>query len=175
MSANMNRAARRAQERQRQQQRNAKNAATFSKVLQGCSVITPDLADAVMLRAHAAFDELRNARPKDDLTAHSLMHILADTINTALVRAEAINPAIEPLLNLAVEAMQRADDRQATCGRYGFDGPGLQAIRDALDIYEEILRNSSEKQMIDAEAEGHRRAMRQFREQQQQEDTLPPA
>jgi hypothetical protein len=171
----MNRAARRAMRLQQQQQKPKPNATVWAKVLQGSTVIAPDLADAVMLRAHAAFDELRNARAKEELTAHSLMHILADTINTAMVRAEAINPAIESMLNLAVEAMQRADDRQATCGHYGFDGPGLQAIREALDIYEEILRHSSEKQMIDAEAEGRRRAMRQFREQQQREEKLPPA
>lgn len=171
----MNRAARRALRQQQQQQRPKPNATAWAKVLQGCAIIAPDLADAVMLRAHAAFDDLRHARPKDELTAHSLMHVLADTINTAMVRAEAIDPAIEPMLNLAVEAMQRADDRQAMHGHYGFDGPGLQAIRDALDIYEEILRHSSEKQMIDAEAEGRRRAMRQFREQQQQEEKLPSA
>jgi hypothetical protein len=166
----MNRAARRAQSRQEQQRRARPNASAWVQVIQGCKVIDEALADRVMLRAHAAFDELRHGRPKDELTAHSLMHILADTINTALIRAEMIDPQIEPLLNKAVEAMQRADDRQAVHGRYGFDGPGLQAIRDALDVYEEILRNSSEKQMVDAENEGRRRALRQFREQQQQED-----
>lgn len=168
----MNRATRRAL-RQQQPRRPAPRPDAWAQVIQGSKVITEELADRVMLRVHAALDELRNGRPKDELTAHTLMHILADAINSALVRAEAIDPAIEVPLNAAVEAMQRADDRQAVHGHYGFDGPGLQALRTALDVYEEILRNSSEKQMVDAEAEGRRRALRQFREQQQQEDTQP--
>lgn len=169
----MNRATRRAL-RQQQPQRPNPKADAWAKVIQGSKTIDEALADRVMLRAHAAFDELRHDRA-DEATAHQLMHILADTINTALIRAEVIDPAIEAPLNAAVEAMQRADDRQAIHGRYGFDGPGLKAIREALEIYEEILRHSSEKQMIDAEAEGRRRAMRQFREQQRQEDLQPPA
>jgi len=48
------------------------------------------------------------------------------------------------------DAMRRCLARYEEHKRLVLDGPGMQHVRQALDIHEEILRNSTPKQMMDA-------------------------
>ena len=54
-------------------------------------------------------------------------------------------------LNTAAEALQRCRERWEKLGKWGLDGPGLVALREAIDIYEAILRASSPQQMENAQ------------------------
>lgn len=75
---------------------------------------------------------------------------LSIAINLAKLRAMDIDMALADMVEAGQNAMQRCIDRYATHKRLLLDGPGLQEVRTALDAHEEILRNSSPKQMLDA-------------------------
>lgn len=108
----------------------------------------PKAATGIMVKLRLALQRLSDmATPDDDIQDHDeLMHALA----VALVRSHEIagsgNPCKEPLM-AGVKALQRASERRARKGRWGLDGPGIQELREALDIYEEVLMASSPKQM----------------------------
>ena len=50
----------------------------------------------------------------------------------------------------ARDALIRCDDIRGRHGRYGFDGPGLLAMAAGLELYEEMVRNSTPQQMREA-------------------------
>lgn len=108
----------------------------------------PNAATNIMVKLRLALQRLSDmATPADDIQDHDeLMHAMA----VALVRSHEIagsdNPCKEPLME-GVQALQRASERRGRTGRWGLDGPGIQALREAVDIYEEILMESSPKQM----------------------------
>lgn len=100
------------------------------------------IADEIMAKIHSAFVDLRSGSTDDDLFDR-----LASTINVGITRAEQIDPlCIPPML----DALIRCDEIHGRHGRYGFDGPGLQAMTTGLEVYEEMLRNSTPQQMRDA-------------------------
>lgn len=72
------------------------------------------------------------------------------------VRAMDIDEALTPPIDAAIAAMTRCRRRKETHGRYGFDGVGLQDLLYALDINEEIVRNSTRKQLMNASDEAMR-------------------
>lgn len=83
--------------------------------------------------------------------------LLAESINDATVRAESISELLAEPLARAAAAMTRMRDRFHAGHRLGPDGEGLQSIPEALAIFDEILINSSPKQMMDAAKEAQRR------------------
>lgn len=128
----------------------ADNNAMF-KVIQGSRAYAdanPKAATLIMNKMRMALQRLSDAlTPPDDIQDHDeLMHGLA----VALVRGHEIggtdNPCTEPLM-AGVKALQRASERRGRTGRWGLDGPGIQELRQAVGIYEEILMASSPKQM----------------------------
>jgi len=116
--------------------------------------ITASVVTTVALRVRAAFDALRRGEvAADDVLPHDT---LAHALGVAWLRALDIagddpvhNPML-PLLRTATEAVLRMGQRRRQVGRWGLDGPGLQAVADGLDVYEEILANSSPAQMAAA-------------------------
>lgn len=128
----------------------ADNTAMF-RVIQGSrpyAEANPKAASQIMTKTRLCLQRLSDlATPPDDIQDHDvLMHALA----VALVRSHEIagsnNPCKEPLM-AGVKALQRASERRERKGRWGLDGPGIQELREAVDIYEEILMASSPKQM----------------------------
>lgn len=138
----MNRAQRRAS--RHKQQRLRADPFTMATVIGTSQVMDADQANMAMIKIHTAFAELQRGAAGDEGSHHHM--VLACTINIGLIRAEQIDRELEPPLCEAVEAMNRAAARP----RFGFDGPGLQAIAYALEVYEQILRVSSENQMAQA-------------------------
>lgn len=108
-----------------------------------------------MMQVNLALEKLKNgAVAASDKTQYGL---LAECLITANVRIEEIllndvsqidvaNEA-RMLINAGLKALIRAYDRKERLGRWGFDGPGLAEISDAVSVYEEIMRNSSPRQM----------------------------
>lgn len=80
-------------------------------------------------------------------------HSLAAAINVAMIRAEAIDPMAEITAIDARDALQRCLQRYATIGKWGFDGPALQDMPAAIDLYEQLIQLSTPLQMADAMTE----------------------
>lgn len=87
---------------------------------------------------------------------------LADAINVAMVRAEAIDPLAESMMLKARDAMLRVLERFTRLGRWGFDGPAIDEVLCAVEFHEDLLRNSTPQQMADALREVYRRVEREW-------------
>ena len=68
-------------------------------------------------------------------------------LNLARIRAEEIDPQLAQEVGQTQAAMGRCADRYRNTGRFGFDGPSLQAMRIGLDHHEAITDASSARQM----------------------------
>jgi hypothetical protein len=64
-------------------------------------------------------------------------------------------------LNAAAQGLLRAHQRHAESGCWGLDGPAIEALRGAIEIYEEVLRASSAQQMEHAQGARLRALQRQ--------------
>jgi len=102
-------------------------------------------ANRIMLTLRVAFEKLKTATEDD-----AQFDRLAAAINVGLIRAEAIDKRAEEVMLAGVQAMMSCGCIHSRHGRYGFTGPDLLAMNDAMDLYENILRLSTPKQMLDA-------------------------
>lgn len=111
------------------------------------------------MRVRDAFAMLSNHQMP--LDPEMTMDLLAHGLGVAVIRSRQIHPDLAtnpamPTLNAASQGLQRAIDRWNTNKAWGLDGPGRQAMEDAIEIYAEILRNSSPAQMTAATKERER-------------------
>lgn len=119
---------------------------------------TPEAATGLMLELHQCFDSLKNG--SDDV---DLFDRLASSMNTALVSCERIGqPAVDVVL-AAHAAMAECRGIWQRHGRFGFTGPGLVAMVDALALYEDVVRLSTPRQILAAADEARRRVQVQRR------------
>ena len=121
--------------------------------------VKPSQATGLMLELHQCFDALKNGSDDEEL-----FNRLGSSLNTALVLAERIDDEVVAVILDAHEAMYRCRDRFDKHGRFGFDGPGIAAMVDALDVYDQMVRLGTPKQILDASAEAYRRMKKQIRE-----------
>ena len=117
-------------------------------------------ATTVMNRVRAAFEALKNGT-----TDCAQFDRLAACINVGMIRAEAIDPLCEQTMAAAIDALFRVDAIFGRHRRYGFSGPDLQAVTEAVNLYEEILRNSTPLQMEAAAHESARRMIAKVRQE----------
>lgn len=115
--------------------------------------------DGLMLELHSCFDALKNGSSDPEL-----FNRLASSLNTALVLAEAIGQEVVDAMLLAHDALQHCAALRDRHGRYGFTGQGIQDVREALDLYSQIVRLSTPLQINAAVDDGHRRALKQMRD-----------
>lgn len=142
----LNRAARRAQARKRRH-------ATARRVVVNAAQVTlaahqearPQAVIGLMLELHECFDAL-----KCGSTDRSHFDRLAGSLNTALVLA-------------GHDAMHECAAIFERHGKFGFSGAGIGALVDALDVYGQIVRLSTPRQIMDGVHEGHRRVRQQMR------------
>lgn len=106
------------------------------------------------LKVWEAFDSIKrgdvaqgDTEPRD---------LIDHAIGVGWIRALEIagtDPESNPMLAIfkaGQEALHRANTRHENTGRWGFDGPALLEVREAIETYQEVLLNSSPKQMVDA-------------------------
>lgn len=108
----------------------------------------------ILLKVHDAFAHLRGGGADVDLFDR-----MACVLNVGMVRSEAIGQAGVDLFLEAQAALMEADAIYGRHGKYGFTGPGLDAMRQAVGLYEEILRASTPLQMARAQEECMRRVL----------------
>lgn len=125
--------------------RRSANPTSWAETIAARQPMARAVADDVMAKLYSAFGDLKAGSTDDDLFDR-----LAAAINVGILRAEQIDPAcVAPMLG-ARDALIRCDDIRGRHGRYGFDGPGLLAMAAGLEVYEEMVRNSTPQQMREA-------------------------
>lgn len=157
----MNRAARRAAGKPKgvSRERENTNLTAAFNTLGICSTTDQANADRLMLAIWSAFHDLAAGSSEVGLIDTLGMHL-----NVGLIRAEAIAPSLEAVMVAAGDALREAIDIHARHGRYGFSGPGLQAMREGIHAYEAILRASTTAQMRVAHREMQARIRKQLAE-----------
>lgn len=121
----------------------------------------PHEVQRILLKAHLHLDMLeRGLVPSGDEETHDyLCHVVGIAqirvcdIGMANKASGGIDAANELLLtlNAAAQGLLRARERHAKAGKWGLDGPALDPLRGALDIYETVLSASSAQQMEEAQ------------------------
>ena len=122
------------------------------KVLARTETLTPGEVQQLALPARVAWESLRGGHGEQ-----GDFDTLAAALNIALVRAEAIDPLCERTCIDAQGALMRTHERYGRTGRWGVDGPALQAIPPALDLHDQMLELSTPAQIEAAGLEVMRR------------------
>jgi hypothetical protein len=115
-------------------------------------------ADRIMLTLRTVFEKL-----KAGTASIEEFERLSAAINVGLIRAELIDPLAEETMVKGVGALMRCADIHRRHGKFGFTGPDLELMNDAVTLYEGILRLSTPKQMLDALETAARRMLEQSR------------
>lgn len=135
---------------------NRRKAAWDTAVIVGNQDMPEDHAEHILVKVKAVFELLRTGvgETKD-------FDRLALAFNVALVRSEEIDPLAEQTMRAGADAMMRCKGIWQRHGRFGFTGPDLIAVADALELYEGVLRLSKPLQMEQAQHEVERRIVEQ--------------
>lgn len=81
-----------------------------------------------------------------------------NTVETLALHLHKLQPVeVMPTVNAAIAAMVGAAKRFQAGQGMRVDGPGLEALRDVLAIYEQCLQGLTEREMSQAQAETQRR------------------
>jgi hypothetical protein len=140
--------------------------AAIYKLMSRIQLFTPEELTRLQIPIRVSFEAIKSGRG-----THSDYQDLADAINCAMIRAESIDPMAESMVLRARDAMLRVLDRFRRTNRWGFDGPAITEVEDAVEFHEQLLRLSTPQQMIDAMKEVHRRCARGFGASSQAEVT----
>jgi hypothetical protein len=101
---------------------------------------------AIALHYRAAFDAMRSGRGDEDQWS---MVVLG--LNKALILSEmGYGPEWEARINAALEGAFRAKLRGDKTGKWGFDGPALSAIAEALEVHEAQLEAATQAEILEA-------------------------
>jgi hypothetical protein len=121
------------------------DALSIYRVMSRIQPFTPDEVLRLSMPIRLSFESLRNGTG-----THSDYKDLAIAINTSLIRAMEIDPIAEEMVKRAVEAMTRCAERFQRTGKYGFDGPAIGDIAEAVDFHDQLLQLSTPQQMVGA-------------------------
>lgn len=132
--------------------RKPRTGLTFHEVLQAHQPFPPADADQIMVRINDAFGQVAAGSTDEDLFDR-----LAAMANVGLIRCEEIGREGEEVFRAAQAALMQADGLRGRHGRPGFTGPGLEDMRAAIAVYDEVLRASTPRQMTLALQECMRR------------------
>lgn len=113
----------------------------------------------ILLKVDSAFEHLSTGG-----TDVEQFDRMAAVLNVGLIRCEEIAGSQDPTRSAGVAlflraqaALMEADEKLGRHGKFGFTGPGLEAMRDAIALYGEILKASTPRQMDQAQQECIRR------------------
>lgn len=115
---------------------------------------TTQISNGVLAEARMAYQGIKDGLFKPDQTDHYDM--LAHVVGVAKIRVIQIggdDPEVNyvlPTIHLAEHGLRRIRARWEKLQTWGMDGPAIADLADALDIYQEILTQSSPQQMADA-------------------------
>lgn len=116
----------------------------------------------ILLKVDAALEHLSSGGTNIDHFDR-----MAAVLNVGLIRCEQIGEEGVVIFKAAQAALMECDALYGRHKKFGFTGPGLEAIKDAISLYEQILRASTPRQMDDAQRECMARVRRGEYEQAQ--------
>ena len=97
------------------------------------------------VHARLAWQKLANG-----LGTQDDFEMLATCLNVAAVMAADIDDLVLDVLDRGMTAMVNMKERYMRLGRFGADAQALQAIPHALDVHDEIIKNSTPMQTVAA-------------------------
>jgi hypothetical protein len=115
---------------------------------------TTQISNTVLAEARMAYQSIKDGLIQPDQTDYYDM--LSHVVGVAKIRAITIggeDPEVNyllPMISLAEDALRRIRSRWEKLQVWGMDGPAIAELADALDIYQEILTQSSPQQMAEA-------------------------
>lgn len=117
---------------------------------------TQGTADQAQIFVRESFYSIRDGKAdgSDSLERDRLAHAIGVTKLRAIEIA-GDKPESNPMLaviHAAELAVIRMDERWHRLGRWGFDGPALEAMKEMVELYETVLQASSPAQMSAAAA-----------------------
>ncbi len=113
--------------------------------------------DRVMRRFFTALHEIAAGRYPGEAEWRDLSDAI-NTVETLALHLHKLEPAeVMPTVNAAIAAMVGAAHRFKAGQGMRVDGPGLEALRDVLAIYEQCAEGLTEREMCMAQAETQRR------------------
>lgn len=92
-----------------------------------------------------AFDRMKSGQGR-----HEDFDTLSSAMNICMVRGEEIDPLCVETAKRAMDALMRSFYREKMTGRWGFDGPALQDIPLAIDLYNQMVELSTPIQLKSA-------------------------
>ena len=123
-------------------------------VLGGLALPTQSAADKAMIIMRDAFVTIKTGKadPHDSREFDLLALALGITYLRAcdIAGTDSFDNPMLPIWSAGNEALRRCRDRYNKLHRWGFDGPALDELDAALELYETILQSSSPAQMDDA-------------------------
>lgn len=120
---------------------------------------TEKVRDEALMTVRMALDNLFNGRVAADDSIP--FEVLRQALNVTTVRAaqiaglESEGNAMLPILQAGKNALFGVRERRERSNKWGVSGPERTALADAINLYEEVLTNSSPKQMEDAMDQVH--------------------
>jgi hypothetical protein len=113
--------------------------------------------DQVMARFLTALHEISAGRHPGEAEWRDLSDAV-NTLENLALHLRKLDPAeVMPTVNAAIAAMVGAANRFKAGQGMRVDGPGLEALRDVVAIYEQCLHGLTEREMGMAQAETQRR------------------
>lgn len=122
-----------------------KDYGAIYRVMSRVQPFVPDELAQLNVPVMAAWERMRTGCAAD----HDF-DTLASAVNICMVRGEEIDPLCVETAQRAQDALMRTMDRHKATGRWGFDGPALQDIPLAMDLYRQMLELSTPMQMQSA-------------------------
>jgi hypothetical protein len=110
---------------------------------------------AIMVKIRTSYELLKSGHASD-----ADFDRVGAALNIGLIRAESIDPLCEQTMLRGIDAMYVCSGLHERHGTYGFTGPGIVAMNDAVDLYEEILTKSKGRQMTIAQEAAHVRLLK---------------
>jgi len=148
----VNRAARRSANKRTQRDRNAVEPSAVLNAIYYHRQYTEDQAAELANIVRLAWHQMTiGAGTMDDY------YTLAEISNQVLIRAEGIDELLVEVALRAQAALVAMAQRHERIGRWGVDAAGLADMPAMLDVYYEIVRLSTAKQMISAAKESRAR------------------
>lgn len=142
----MNRAERRAQKYKRGQPTHKELSLYQLHLLNHCRPYEVGETTSDHFQTWDAFTRLKEGGATEDDFVR-----VGKTLNLAMARACEIDQQLAKLIEPSHDAMNRLRERYLSTSKWGFDGPGLQAVAEGLQYARTIMDASSPQQMINAE------------------------
>lgn len=110
---------------------------------------------AIVVKIRTSYELLKSGHASD-----ADFDRVGAAVNVGLLRAECIDPLCEQTMQGGIDAMYQCAGLHERHGTYGFTGPGIVAMNDAINLYEDILRLSTPQQMLAAQEAAHHRLLK---------------